>query len=256
MFEIRGGDGPDLNPGDEVTSNGEIRRGDVVCFERIGPHEVRLRSVSQSEQFSYEGSLYRIDRGTEPGAMALEPVDASGAEALGVPEAFARVSPLVRDTSLSAHVTDRYRVGMLFREPTFCDATYKLGALTAVHRYLIFSGEARNLDGLSANPQWGLCVHPTGSIFKVLDNQRDGSTRQTILLCLPETFREQLIATDLEPWEAHLVESGRNLFQQARRQLPRVKEVAGRDWLDRLTHPLGIDDEGSFFEAWYPDRQV
>ena len=81
---------------------------------------------------------------------------------------FDECAPLFRDTMLPEGILKKYKVGLFLREPTFCDATYKLGGFVAPHRFLIISSNARCLDEISPSP-WGLCVWQTGRVFKVID---------------------------------------------------------------------------------------
>lgn len=55
----------ELAPGDTLTTATEIRRGDVVAFERTAPAEVTLRAVGPDEQAAHAGPLYRVDRGPD-----------------------------------------------------------------------------------------------------------------------------------------------------------------------------------------------
>jgi hypothetical protein len=42
-------------------------------------------------------------------------------------EAFDQCGAFVRDTALPSGFLKKYRVGLLLREPTFCDASHKIG---------------------------------------------------------------------------------------------------------------------------------
>jgi hypothetical protein len=71
----------------------------------------------------------------------IEAVNATFAEAVNA--TFAECGAFVRDTTLPDAVLGKYRIGVLLRERTFCDASHKLGGFVAPHRYLIFSSHAR-----------------------------------------------------------------------------------------------------------------
>jgi len=71
--------------------------------------------------------------------------------------AFDKPSVFVRDTTLPPGFLDKYCVGQLLREPTFCDASYKIGGFVAPHRFLIISASATCLDEV-ASQLWGLCI--------------------------------------------------------------------------------------------------
>lgn len=79
-------------------------------------------------------------------------------------EEFSNSSAFYRDTTLDEDVLLLYQVGMIFQEPTFCDATYRRGGLLAPHRFQIISTHARSLDAFAENPKWGLCVWQPGRL--------------------------------------------------------------------------------------------
>ena len=156
-----------------------------------------------------------------------------------------------RDTALAPAVLAMYQVGVIFRDPTFCDATYKFGGFAAPHRYLIVSAGARCIDALSAHPEWGLCIWPRDRLFKVIARHEKGPHVQITLLDVPEAQREAYVTTTLTPLEQTFAVEGAKRFEEAL-QRSANPEHRNRLWLDRLTYPLGIDDEGHFFEAWQP----
>ena len=75
MFDLAASDPVDLQPGDRLETVSVIRRGDIVCFERVAPDVVHFRSLEPEERSGYEGPMYRIDRGDESGQVVLKRVD-------------------------------------------------------------------------------------------------------------------------------------------------------------------------------------
>lgn len=142
-----------------------------------------------------------------------------------------------------------YRVGTLFREPTFCDATYKLGGFAAPHRYLILSANARCIDAFSEHPEWGLCIWQTGRIFKVIGSHKKTARTQVTLLEVPEELRSERTTQSLSDLERDFARRAAQQFEDAL-QLRVLPEHETRLWLDRLELPLGVDDHGHFFESW------
>ena len=138
-----------------------------------------------------------------------------------------------------------YQVGVLFQEPAFCDATFKRCGMLAPHRYQIISSSARSLGPLSANPQWGLCVWQPGRYFKVIDKTSIGKYLQITLLEIPEGllpyFRTDMFASIEKDMASQAVDD----FKEAV-NFPVLDELNFRDWLDRLTNPLGINDKFEF----------
>lgn len=74
MFDLTASDPVDLREGDRLETTSAIRRGDVVCFERVEEALVRFRSLSEDEQAEYSGPMYRIDRGEQPGQVVVKRV--------------------------------------------------------------------------------------------------------------------------------------------------------------------------------------
>jgi hypothetical protein len=60
---------PDLKPGDEVDVVTEIRRHDIVCWERVSENKLIMRALSQEEAASYRGRKFQVDKGDEPGSL-------------------------------------------------------------------------------------------------------------------------------------------------------------------------------------------
>ena len=148
-----------------------------------------------------------------------------------------------------------YRVGTLFREPTFCDATYKLGGFAAPNRYLILSANAHCIDDFSEHPEWGLCIWQTGRVFKVIGLHRKAARTQVTLLEVPEELRSEITTQSLSDLERDFARRAAQQFEDAL-QLRVLPEHETRLWLDRLELPLGVDDYGHFFESWSYSRNV
>ncbi len=155
--------------------------------------------------------------------------------------------PFCRDTRLAPEVLEMYREGSIFREPTFCDASCKIAGLAAPHRYLILSANARCLDDVSQHPEWGLCIWQTGRCFKVIDRFEQSGFTQITLLEIPEPLVPVFASDALAVVERDLAQQARKLFEAVLKQ-PALPELSTRLWLDRLEHPLGINDAGNFFE--------
>jgi hypothetical protein len=102
---------------------------------------------------------------------------------------FEQCSPLVRDTTLNEDILPKYKVGLFLREPTFCDATYKIGGFVAPHRFLLISSNAKCLDEVAPNP-WGLCLWERGRVFKIIDRCSATGLIQFTLLEIPDRFLE------------------------------------------------------------------
>jgi len=167
-------------------------------------------------------------------------------------EAFAECAAFYRDTVLTPDVLDLYRVGLLFREPTYCDCTYKFGGFARPHRYLIISSSLKCLDEYSQHPEWGLCIGPRDRIFKVIGrHERDGKAQVT-LLEIPEDLVGEFTTQTLSETEEAFAEQAAEAFEAAL-DMPPLAEHSTTIWLERLEYPVGVDDDGHFFQAWQAD---
>jgi hypothetical protein len=159
-----------------------------------------------------------------------------------------------RDVNLPEGYLERYRVGLIFREPTFCDASEHKQGLAAKHRFLLLSGSARHVDalfgGMSGSPGTGLCVWEPGSLWKVLAVHHAKGYSSITLLEVPLVAFHIFSGKTLTPLEHGFAEKSAELFALAL-QLPVVEECARAEWLERLQHPLGIRDDGQFLESWF-----
>lgn len=159
-----------------------------------------------------------------------------------------------RDTNLPEHILAQYRPGLIFREPTLCDASQHLGGFAAAHRYLLLSGSARHVDalfgGLSGLPGSGLSVWQADTRWKVLSVHRHGEHAQITLLEIPPVALEAFNAQPLTTLERDLVEKAETFFQRALVQ-EAISACSEPIWLERVEHPLGINDDCEFLECWF-----
>lgn len=244
MFDFSASDPVDLNEGDQLSVPDEIRRGDIVWFDRLGAHEVVLRVATDAVRQTPGVKLYRADREREGGGIVLRCVDGRAGAA---PEESAHplddYGPFFRDTQLAPDVLRQYRVGRVLYEPTFCDASYKFGGFVAPHRYLIISGSARCLDAVSLHPEWGLCVWPRGRHLKVIDLVAEGGHVQITLLDITEGYVAACNPDELAEIEGVLAAQARRLFEAALDRTP-LPELDTEIWRERLVFPIGVGDDG------------
>lgn len=161
----------------------------------------------------------------------------------------------VRDVDLPEGYLEKYRVGLIFREPTFCDASeYSNQGLAAKHRYLLLSGNAKHLDalfgGMSGSPGTGLSIFQADTLWKVLWVSKAEGHAQIALLEIPPMARDAFGGQAFTVLEQDLAGKAIHHFQQSLK-LPVLEACKGDEWLARLKHPLGIRDDGVFLESWF-----
>ncbi|NCB47989.1 hypothetical protein EOM81_13380 [bacterium] len=160
-----------------------------------------------------------------------------------------RLKPFVRDTYISYALSCKYEKGLIFSDPTYSDASCNFGGFASPNRYLIFSENKTLLE-----PVTGLCVWKPGSRFKVIDVQRAKSHSQIALLELGDgrILQEPEILAEIE---RDLAETAGHFFFVAGRIDP-LREHQTLEWLQRINAPLGISDDGNFFEILSVDGSV
>ena len=163
-------------------------------------------------------------------------------------ETFGKCSPFVRDTTLPPVFLEKYQIGLLLRDPTFCDASYKIGGFVAPDRFLIFSSNARTLDQDALQP-WGLCIWPTGRCFRIIDKIIQQYKFQITLLEIPEELLHLFEQRHLRKLEQHFVKQAHKIFEENVNAVP-VPELNTEDWRQKLVAPIGINDQGDYFPLW------
>ncbi len=158
--------------------------------------------------------------------------------------------PFFRDTYISYTLSCKYEKGLMFSDPTFCDASCNFGGFASPNRYLIFSDNKTLLE-----PVTGLCVWKPGSRFMVIDVQRTRSHSQITLLELGDGKILHERAEILHEIENSLAETARHFFAVAGKIDP-LREHQTLEWLQRISAPLGIKDDGNFFEIFNLDRNA
>jgi N-glycosidase YbiA len=165
------------------------------------------------------------------------------------------INVYVRDVDLPDGYLERYHVGLIFREPTFCDASeHSKQGLAAKHRYFLLSSHAKHLDALfggkSGSPGTGLSIFPPDTFWKVLAVNEAADHAQITLLEIPSQAVHAFEGQRLSPLLQGLADQAAERFTQAL-QLPVLEACKSPDWLDRLRHPLGIRDDGVFLECLF-----
>lgn len=156
------------------------------------------------------------------------------------------IAMLVRDINLPDGFADKYVPGMIIREKGFVDASCRIGGMVTTHRYIILSNHMRNFSQFEQGTNWGLCVAPSDSRFKVLGRHIYKGKCAIILLHLPNDENWKMFKTVNVSIDQQLLEMTIQRFEE-KCELPPIPELADRLWLGRCQFPVGLNDEG---EPW------
>ncbi len=160
------------------------------------------------------------------------------------------LAAFMRDTQLTPGLLEKYKPGTIFRERGFTDTSDQFGGFAASHRFLILTGgsSVRKLGALSANPEWNLCVFKPGCSFKVIGVDKNEEHTQITLFEFPIEDLPNHRSNELNEAEQNLAKRATQWFEEALRRKP-LPELTDPKWLRRTELPLGIGEDGEFFEA-------
>jgi len=151
-----------------------------------------------------------------------------------------------RDTHLSENMVAKYKTGMVIMEKGFLDSSSKGEGMSynSNLRYLVISSQNKTMPSMFQD--FGLCMISSGSYFKVIDIINKESKTQVTLLHIPREAVD-LFSKYTTNYEEFIIQQSRENFL-AKITLNPVPELEDEEWIERTKPPLGMDDEGNFFE--------
>ena len=158
-------------------------------------------------------------------------------------EIFPGLQMFVRDVLLDKETEEKYKIGKIIREPTFCDASCRVGGLLTTHRYAILSNHFVSLEVFEHETNWGLFVCKRDSLFKILDVYKLNGKTQIALLHLGSYWK--LFENSKSNIEEDIVKMCRERFQN-KIVTPPIPELATTSWLKRLIYPIGVDSQNDY----------
>jgi hypothetical protein len=154
---------------------------------------------------------------------------------------------VVRDINLPEKLAAKYEKKLILLERGYTDASCNIGGMITTHRFAICSNHMKSLADFDENNR-GLCVALAGSHFLCLGQYVHNGKTLIILLHLP----------DDETWQLFQHLSWVNIFddiitscvEQFKTQCDTepIPELTDKDWLDRCSLPIGMDNEGNLFD--------
>lgn len=153
----------------------------------------------------------------------------------------------VRDVNLPAEIAAKYETGMIIREKGFTDASNRVMGMVTTHRYAILSNHMGDMREYEHDTNWGLFVAKNNSHFKVLDVYEYQGKTQILLLHLPDDNRWSMFENVKLSIEDEFIPDCRRRFEN-KCLGEAVPELTTEVWLDRCSFPIGMSDDGEFFE--------
>lgn len=167
---------------------------------------------------------------------------------------FGGLAFFCRDLDLDENLIAKYQLNQILMERGFTDVSHKIGGLGKNCRYLIASSKGKDLSMFSQNPELGHIVIQSGAFFKVLDIQQEDGKTQILLLNIPQEG-VSIFGTSKINIEDQIVEKGIEVFKKHIASDP-LKELQSKDWVERTSFPIGMNQEGVFFMDMKPNNQV
>ena len=166
---------------------------------------------------------------------------------------FGGLAIFCRDLDLDESLISKYKPNQILMERGFTDVTHKIGGLTKNCRYLIASSKGKDLSMFSPNPEFGHIMIQSGAFFKVLDIQKENGKTQILLLNIPQEG-VQIFGSSKINIEDQVIEKGIEIFKKGISSEP-IKELQSKDWADRTSFPIGMNQEGLFFLDMKPNNE-
>ena len=238
-------------PSDDLSKEKRvIREWSLVGRAMFGQHPYTRGTDVEAVAIKAARMINLIDRapkfkGTAFRGIRLVEKDAATMELAN--KTFPGLIMFVRDANLPGTIASNYKKGLIIRERGISDASVRVGGIITSHRYMILSNHMRNLRPIEHGTNWGLCVAPANAHFKVLDIYNYGNKTQILLLHLPEDGDWKLFQNAVFSLEGDLIKTARGSFENNCNEAP-IPELATEKWLARCAHPLGMDENGNFFE--------
>lgn len=158
---------------------------------------------------------------------------------------FSGIAFYHRDTNLSPHLVNLYKVNHIIQHPSDLAVSNQTGGLTTNTRYVIASAFAKK--EVSKTEKFFL---EKDAFFKVIDIMVVNQKTQILLLHLPteaiEVFTHQAI-----PFEGQLMETHRQIFIEHTYQAP-ITAIQKEEWLNQTAAPIGINEMGDLYYSFTP----
>ena len=150
-----------------------------------------------------------------------------------------------RDLDLDEKYISQYQAGQILEEKAFTDVSYKIGGMVKNCRYLIASSNWRDLSRLNPDSELGHAVIQSGSLFKVLDIQKENEKTQILLLNIPQEGVE-LFSNSKIDIENKIIEKGIEIFSKNLSAAP-LEELQSDYWISRTSFPVGMNHKADLF---------
>lgn len=205
-----------------------------------------IRRLYKNEYFiDWDYTEYLKEKNPYEKPHKRNPDDEQSPEYMIISSTLATCGTYVRDANLKKDLAEKYEIGQILTERAFVDGSDKIGGMITNHRYLILSNQMMNLSEFEDGTNWGLHTTKRDSKFKILDIYKVEDKTQILLLQLPEGGFEKVFENQNKLLDK-VIEDSKKEFEELVNEEP-IKELTTDKWLERVSFPIGMDDDGNFF---------
>ena len=159
---------------------------------------------------------------------------------------FPGLTMFVRDVNLPTDIAKKYVPGTIIREKGYVDTSHRVMGMITSHRYAILSNHMASFESMEQGTNWGLCVAKRDSRFKVLAVHEYCGKTLILLLHLPNEDWKMFVNVNINI-EDEIIATSIERFEQ-KCNLEAIPELTTKEWLARCSFPIGMNDNGEFFE--------
>lgn len=153
----------------------------------------------------------------------------------------------VRDVNLPDDIARKYEPGRIITEKAYVDASHRVMGMITTHRFAILSNHMASFESYEHGTNWGLCVANRDSRFKVMAQHEYSGKTLILLLHLPDDEDWKMFKNVVINIEEDMIVSSIERFEN-KCTLEAIPELSTQEWLERCSFPIGLDNEGNFFE--------
>lgn len=205
--------------------------------------EIR-RLYENEDLIDWQYTEYLKEKDPYESPQKRNPNDEQSHEFIIVSSILSECDVYVRDCNLSDELIDKYEKGQILTERSFTDASSQLGGMITNLRYLILSNQMSDFSAFEKDTNWGVHTAKADSKFKVLDIYKKEDKTQILLIHILEGFEEAFEMQ--EKIFEDIIGQSRSLFDICMDCAP-VEDLNDDAWLERVSFPIGMDDNGNFY---------
>ncbi len=152
-----------------------------------------------------------------------------------------------RDVNLPKSLEEKYVPYTVILERGYTDATTIISGMKTTHRFSILSNHIFECSKHGVETKFDLSIAQRNSRFLILDKYEYHKKTQIILLHLPNNKDWKLFQNLRIDILDNVIEECHKRFENECEQKV-VPQIASKEWIERCSAPLGMDEKGNLFD--------